>query len=62
MNKQWSALAFLVVFALPGQGVVALGQEATTAIFEYIETYYNRMRRHSAIDHEIPEAFEAASG
>jgi len=37
-------------------------QEATTAIFEYIETYYNRMRRHSAIDYEMPEAFEAAAG
>ncbi len=37
-------------------------EDARTAIFEYIETYYNRKRRHSAIDYQTPEAFEAASG
>ncbi len=31
---------------------------ATFRIFEYIETYYNRQRRHSAIGYEIPMQFE----
>ena len=33
-------------------------RDAKGAIFEYIETYYNRKRRHSAIGHEIPMLFE----
>ena len=28
-------------------------------VFEYIEVYYNRNRRHSAIGRISPEAFEA---
>ena len=32
--------------------------DAYTEIFEYIELYYNRNRRHSAIGYEIPEVFE----
>lgn len=35
-------------------------REASTAIFEYIETYYNRLRRHSAIDYAIPEAYRVS--
>jgi transposase InsO family protein len=30
-------------------------------IFEYIETYYNRQRKHSAIGHRIPMEFEQAT-
>jgi len=30
-------------------------------IFEYIETYYNRQRKHSAIGHRIPMLFEQAA-
>lgn len=33
-------------------------QDAHTAIFEYIEVYYNRKRRHSAIDYFSPANFE----
>jgi len=33
--------------------------EARQAVFKYIETYYNRIRRHSALDYLSPEAFEA---
>lgn len=33
-------------------------EDAYTEIFEYIEVYYNRKRRHSAIGYEIPENFE----
>jgi transposase InsO family protein len=31
---------------------------AKTAVFEYIEVYYNRKRKHSAIGHQIPMMFE----
>ena len=34
---------------------------ATSRIFEYIETYYNRERKHSAIGHKIPMQFEQAA-
>jgi len=33
--------------------------EATTAIFSYIEIFYNRQRRHSALSYLSPDAFEA---
>jgi putative transposase len=32
--------------------------DAYTEIFEYIELYYNRKRRHSSINYEIPDQFE----
>ena len=34
---------------------------AKTEIFEYIETYYNRQRKHSAIGYRIPLVFENAA-
>ena len=34
---------------------------AQSSIFEYIETYYNRQRKHSAIGHRIPMVFENAA-
>lgn len=34
---------------------------AKTAVFEYIEVYYNRKRKHSAIGHRIPMMFEQKS-
>jgi len=34
--------------------------EARSSIFEYIEVFYNRQRRHSAIGYKSPEAFEAS--
>ncbi|HIG44792.1 MAG TPA: IS3 family transposase [Gammaproteobacteria bacterium] len=34
---------------------------AISKIFEYIETYYNRQRKHSAIGHRIPMLFEEAA-
>jgi len=34
---------------------------ATSRIFEYIETYYNRQRKHSAIGYKIPIQFEQAA-
>jgi putative transposase len=34
-------------------------QQAQTAIFQYIEAFYNRQRRHSSLGYLSPEAFEA---
>jgi putative transposase len=34
--------------------------EATSAIFEYVEGWYNRRRRHSALDYKSPEEYEAS--
>jgi len=34
---------------------------AKSRIFEYIETYYNRQRKHSAIGYKIPMLFEQAA-
>ena len=34
-------------------------QEAKTALFEYIEVFYNRQRRHSTINYKSPEEFES---
>lgn len=36
--------------------------EARLAIFEYIEVFYNRQRRHSAIGYLAPVVFEARAG
>jgi transposase InsO family protein len=33
-------------------------QEAKSGIFEYIEVFYNRLRRHSAIGYVSPAEFE----
>lgn len=33
-------------------------EDAYTEIFEYIEIYYNRKRRHSSISYQIPDEFE----
>ncbi len=36
-------------------------RSAKSSIFKYIETYYNRQRRHSAIGQQIPMIFEQAA-
>jgi len=36
----------------------ATRQQARQRLFEYIETYYNRQRRHSTIDNQIPMQYE----
>jgi putative transposase len=39
-------------------GVYSTRAEARQSIFEYIEVWYNRQRRHSALGYVSPEAFE----
>ena len=39
-------------------GVFLSVDDARTEIFEYIETYYNPVRRHSALGYESPDGFE----
>jgi putative transposase len=34
-------------------------QHARTAIFHYVEGFYNRLRRHSTLNDQGPDAFEA---
>lgn len=34
-------------------------EEARRSIFQYIEVFYNRKRRHSSLGYKSPEAFEA---
>jgi putative transposase len=36
----------------------ATGAEACQAIFEYIEVYYNRQRRHSTLGYRSPAEYE----
>jgi putative transposase len=35
-------------------------QAVRTAVFEFIEVFYNRQRLHSSLDYRSPAAFEAA--
>lgn len=44
------------------KGVVfATRQQARTEIFEYIEVFYNRKRRHSALEYKAPFEFEKSA-
>ena len=38
----------------------ATRSEARASVFDYIERFYNRIRRHSALGHVSPEQFELA--
>ena len=44
---------------LQPEGCFASIEQARRMLFEYIEVFYNRQRRHSAIGYRSPEAFEA---
>ena len=43
-----------------GGGAFATREQARAVIFEYLEVFYNRVRRHSALGFVSPEAFERA--
>lgn len=48
-----------LVYQQPNQRFASI-EQAKQRLFEYIEVFYNRQRRHSAIGYISPEAFEAA--
>jgi transposase InsO family protein len=58
MESFWCTLKTECVY--PRQRAYATRAEARQAIFRYIECWYNRQRRHSAIGYVSPEAFEAS--
>jgi putative transposase len=40
------------------KGAFLTFEDAYTEVFDYIEVYYNRKRRHSGIKYDIPDLFE----
>jgi transposase InsO family protein len=53
MESFWSTLK-----AECATGVYNSRAEARQSIFEYVEVWYNRQRRHSALGYASPETFE----
>lgn len=51
----WSSLKYEVVY----HRSFATRSEAATAIFDYIEAFYNRTRLHSSLGYKSPVAFES---
>jgi putative transposase len=35
--------------------------QARASVFDYLEVFYNRQRRHSSLEYEAPLAFEAST-
>jgi transposase InsO family protein len=54
-----SFFATLKTEAFPDDQVFGCRREASLAIFEYIETFYNRRRKHSSLGYKSPEQFLA---
>ncbi|MBL6913482.1 MAG: IS3 family transposase [Puniceicoccaceae bacterium] len=44
-----------------GEVTYADVDHARSAVFEYIETFYNRFRKHSSLGYKSPVEFEALS-
>jgi putative transposase len=59
MESYHSTVKTELVYLQPN-GRFATVEEARRMLFEYIEVFYNRQRRHSAIGYISPEAFEAS--
>ena len=59
MESFFKTLKAELVYQQPGGRFATRGQ-ASAAIFEYLECWYNRKRRHSSLGYVSPEAFEAA--
>ena len=49
-----SFFASLKAEVFPENGVFETMAEARSAIFDYIETFYNRTRKHSSLDYNSP--------
>ena len=56
-TKKRELIALVRIIAIMGS-VFATRKEANAVLFDYIEIYYNRIRRHSANGWLSPEAFE----
>jgi putative transposase len=56
MESFWSTLKTEWVY----RQTYSTRKAAQQSVFEYIETFYNRKRRHSSLGYVSPEAFEAA--
>jgi transposase InsO family protein len=56
MESFWGTLKTELLY----QQKFATHAQAKAEIFEYIEVFYNRKRRHSSLNYQSPEAFEAA--
>ena len=55
VERLWASLKNELVF----QRSFTTRQQAKEAIFQWIEVWYNRKRRHSSLGYISPEAFEA---
>ena len=44
----------------PGPPSYRTRDQARASLFDYVEVFYNRQRRHSTINYEAPLVFEAA--
>ncbi len=55
MESVWASLKTELVY----QRNFATKQEAIDAIFEWIEVWYNRKRRHSSLGYVSPETYES---
>jgi len=58
MESFWGTFKQELIYQQPNGRFTHHGQ-AMRMIFEYIEVFYNRRRRHSAIGYQSPDAFEA---
>ncbi len=56
MESFWSTLKNELIY----RRRFATRAEAQTAIFDYIEAFYNRTRRHSALGYKSPLAYESS--
>jgi len=59
MESFFKTLKAELVYQQPGQEY-RTRDEAMRSIFEYVEVFYNRRRRHSSLGYLSPEQFEAA--
>jgi len=55
IDSFWSSLKYETVFGRS----FATRAEARTAVFDYIETFYNRTRLHSSLGYVSPITFES---
>jgi putative transposase len=60
MEAFWSTLKLELVYRQPDGGFQNF-EQARVALFDYIEVFYNRQRRHSALHYQTPAAFESSN-